>query len=57
MASLEQLGLDDVPKAKQGSLGRKKKKIKQNKLSNLHEHVKSFTMSSSPEALLRPVPP
>lgn len=49
--------MDDVPKAKQGSLGRKKKKIKQNKLSNLHEHVKSFTMSSSPEALLRPVPP
>lgn len=35
----------------------KKKKIKQNKPSNLHEHVKSFTMSSSPEALLRPVPP
>lgn len=35
----------------------KEKKIKQNKPPKLHERVKSFTMSNSPEALLRPVPP
>lgn len=41
MASLEQLGLDDVPKPKQGSLGRKR--MKQNKHPKLHEHVETFT--------------